>query len=129
MAEPAPGSRVSRSPKCRRNVARACTGARKGTTELRCPSAWAQAGGRGCNNMTIRTLVLQRLQFGLDPLAFRRGAARVLARAAGRPREEAPVTVEDLRKDFRLDAAGAEALLRALIANRLLEGANATAEY
>ena len=47
--------------------------------------------------MTIRTLVLQRLQFGLDPLAFRRGAARVLARVSGRPREEAPVTVEDLQ--------------------------------
>ena len=79
--------------------------------------------------MTIRTLVLQRLQFGLDPLAFRRGAARVLARVAGRPREQAPVTVEDLRKDFRLDAAGAEALLGALIASRLLERANTTAEY
>src|SRR5438046_10586496 len=126
MAEPAPGSRVSRSSQCRRNVARACTGARKGTTELRCPSAWAQAGGRGCDNMTIRTLVLQRLQFGLEPLAFRRGATRVLARVAGRPREEAPVTAEDLRQDFRLDAASAEALLRALVANRLLARADTT---
>ena len=89
----------------------------------------AGAGGGGCDNMTIRTLVLQRLQFGLEPLAFRRGATRVLARVAGRPREEAPVTAEDLRQDFRLDAAGAEALLRALVANRLLERANTTSDY
>ncbi len=79
--------------------------------------------------MTIRTLVLERLQFGLEPLAFRRGATRVLARVGARPREEAPVTVEDLRQDFRLDAAGAEALLRALVARRLLERANATSDY
>src|SRR5438094_2883458 len=87
------------------------------------------AGGGDCDNMTIRTLVLQRLQFGLEPLAFRRGATRVLARVAGRPREEAPVTAEDLRQDFRLDAASAEALLRALVANRLLERANTTSDY
>src|SRR5439155_1451485 len=74
-------------------------------------------------------LVLQRLQFGLEPLAFRRGATRVLARVAGRPREEAPVTAEDLRQDFRLDAAGADALLHALVASRLLERANATSDY
>ena len=79
--------------------------------------------------MTIRTLVLQRLQFGLDPLAFRRGAARVLARVSGRPRAEAPVTLEDLRQDFRLDAAGAEALLRALVARRLLQRSNAASDY
>jgi len=79
--------------------------------------------------MTIRTLVLQRLQFGLEPLAFRRGATRVLARVAGRPREEAPVTAEDLRQDFRLDAVGADALLHALVASRLLERANATSDY
>jgi hypothetical protein len=48
--------------------------------------------------MTIRTLVLQRLHFGLEPLAFRRGATRVLSHIAGRRREEARVTVEDLRK-------------------------------
>ena len=88
----------------------------------------ASAGG-GDFNMTIRTLVLQRLQFGLEPLAFRRGATRVLARLAGRSREQAPVTVEDLRQDFRLDTAGAEALLRALIASRLLERANTTLDY
>jgi hypothetical protein len=81
------------------------------------------------DNMTIRTLVLQRLQFGLEPLAFRRGATRVLARVAGRPRVEAQVTVEGLQEDFRLDAAGAEALLRALVARRLLERANATSDY
>ena len=79
--------------------------------------------------MTIRTLVLQRLQFGLEPLAFRRGATRVLARVAGRPREEAPVTVEHLREDFRLDATGADALLHALVASRLLKRALDASDY
>jgi hypothetical protein len=79
--------------------------------------------------MTIRTLVLQRLQFGLEPLAFRRGAARALARVAGRPRVEAQVTVEGLREDFRLDAAGAETLLHALVAGRLMERANGSSDY
>src|SRR6266853_210360 len=53
--------------------------------------------------MTIRTLVWEQLQFGLEPSAFRRGAARALARIAGR--------------------SGGEALLRALIEQRLLESA------
>jgi hypothetical protein len=79
--------------------------------------------------MTIRTLVLQRLQFGLEPLVFRRGATRVLSYTAGRRPEEARVTVEDLQKAFRLDAAGAEALLSALVASRLLERANTTSDY
>ncbi len=73
--------------------------------------------------MTIRTLVWEQLQFGLEPSAFRRGAARALARIAGRSREEARITVEELREDFRLDAAGAEALLGALVEHRLLESA------
>jgi len=79
--------------------------------------------------MTIRTLVSKQLHFGLEPLAFRRGAARVLARVAGQPREEARVTFEALREDFRLDAAGAKALLRALVARRLLEPWNDTSDY
>ena len=82
--------------------------------------------GEEGDNMTIRTLVWEQLQFGLDPPAFRRGAARALARVAGRSREEARVTVEDLREDFRLDAAGAEALLLGLVERRLLERANDT---
>jgi len=82
-----------------------------------------------CDNMTIRTLVLQRLQFGLEPLAFRRGATRVLSHIAGRRPEEARVTVEDLRKAFRLDGEGAEALLRALVASRLLERATGSSDY
>ena len=79
--------------------------------------------------MTIRTLVLQRLQFGLEPLAFRRGATRVLSHIAGQRPEEARVTVEDLQKAFGLDGAGAEALLRALVASRLLERASTTSNY
>jgi len=79
--------------------------------------------------MTIRTLVWEQLQFGLEPSAFRRGAARALARVAGRSREEARITVEQLREDFRLDAAGAEALLRALIEHRLLESASERWDY
>src|SRR6266487_5867317 len=78
---------------------------------------------QGAQDMTIRTLVWEQLQFGLEPSAFRRGAARALARIAGRSREEARITVEELREDFRLDAPGAEALLRALIEQRLLESA------
>jgi len=79
--------------------------------------------------MTIRKLVWEQLQFGLEPSAFRRGAARALARVAGRSREEARVTIEELREDFRLDAARAEALLRALVERRLLEGAADRPDY
>ena len=79
--------------------------------------------------MTIRTLVWEQLQFGLEPSAFRRGAARALARVAGESREEARITVEQLREDFRLDAPGAEALLRALIEQRLLESAPERSDY
>jgi hypothetical protein len=85
--------------------------------------------GKGRDNMTIRTLVWEQLQFGLEPPAFRRGAARALARVAGRSREEARVTVEELREDFRLDAAGAEALLLGLVERRLLERANDGPHY
>src|SRR5205814_7307091 len=85
--------------------------------------------GEEGDNMTIRTLVWEQLQFGLDPSAFRRGAARALARVAGRSREEARVTIEELREDFRLDAARAEALLRALVERRLLEGAADRPDY
>ena len=97
---------------------------------VREPPKGASVGARrDCDNMTIRTLVWEQLQFGLERSAFRRGAVRTLARIASRPREEARVTIEELRDDFRLDTAGAEALLQALVTSRLLKHANDTSNY
>lgn len=71
--------------------------------------------------MKIRTLISNQLYFGLEPLAFRRGAGRTLTRVARIPPESARVSLQMLGQDFRLEPAKAEALAQALIANRLLQ--------
>jgi len=71
--------------------------------------------------MRIRTLILEQLYFGLDTSVFHRGAQRVLARIAGAPPDHARVKAQNVREDFQLDAAAGEALLRALVSNKLLQ--------
>jgi len=71
--------------------------------------------------MKIRTLVSNQLYFGLDPLVFRRGAGRSLARVAGVPLDTVKISPQMLGKDFRLEPAAADALLQALLARGLLQ--------
>src|SRR5438874_808619 len=71
--------------------------------------------------MKIRTLVSNQLYFGLEPLVFRRGAGRALTRIAGAPLEHARISAQALGKDFRLDAAAADALVNALLSSGLLQ--------
>lgn len=67
----------------------------------------------------IKRLIADQRCFGLDALAFREGAERVLARIAaqGQP----AVDVRSLRSDFLLDADGSWSLLRALLVAGLLQ--------
>ena len=71
--------------------------------------------------MKIRTLISNQLYFGLDPLAFRRGAGRALARVAKLSAEQARVNAQTLGKDFRLDAAGAHTLVDSFLAKGMLQ--------
>jgi hypothetical protein len=71
--------------------------------------------------MKIRTLISNQLCFGLEPLAFRRGANRAIHRVAKLPPEQARASAETLASDFRLDLAGAQTLLDTFVANGLLQ--------
>jgi hypothetical protein len=71
--------------------------------------------------MKVRTLISNQLYFGLEPLVFRRGAGRVLARVGRSPAENARISLQMLAQDFRLQPATAEALLQALLAKKLME--------
>ena len=75
----------------------------------------------GLEDMKIRTLISNQLYFGLEPLAFRQGAGRMLARVAKLPPEQAGVNAQTLGKDFRLDSAAAHTLVDAFVAKALLE--------
>jgi hypothetical protein len=83
----------------------------------------------GDGDMTTKAVVWERLQSGLDPLAFRRGAARTLARVEARPREGARISADELREDFRLDAAAAETLTQALVTGGLLDRTKDGSDY
>jgi hypothetical protein len=71
--------------------------------------------------MKIRTLVSNQLYFGLEPLVFRRGAGRALTRVNGAPIEDVRISAQTLGKDFRLDAAAADAFVSALLSSGLLQ--------
>ncbi len=71
--------------------------------------------------MKPRTLVADRLYFGLDPLRLRAATGRALARVVGLPRERARVTATNLRVDFALDTVQAQGLVSEFVAKGLLE--------
>jgi hypothetical protein len=71
--------------------------------------------------MKIRTLISNQTYFGLEPLAFRRGAELALARVAKLPPEQARLKGEILAKDFRVDSAHAQKLLDTFVAKGLLQ--------
>lgn len=71
--------------------------------------------------MKERTLVTQRLYFGMDALNLRAATSRVLGRVAGLPPERLRVSARSLCHDFAVDTVEGQALLDALIAEGLLE--------
>ena len=71
--------------------------------------------------MRERTLITQRLYFGMSALYLRAAATRVLARIAGLPPESAHVSARNLRQDFALNTVAGDALLEGLVAHGLLE--------
>jgi len=71
--------------------------------------------------MRERTLVTQRLYFGMNALDLRAAATRVLARVVGLPPELVHVSARNLRQDFALDTVEGEALVEGFVAEGLLE--------
>jgi len=71
--------------------------------------------------MKARTLVTQRLYFGMNALDLRTASARVLSRVVGLPPERARVSARSLRQDFGVDTVQGNALVEQLVAEGLLE--------
>jgi hypothetical protein len=71
--------------------------------------------------MKNRTLVSNQRYFGLDPLVFRRGAGRALARVAGVPLASISMTPKTIATDFKLDPAAVDALVEILLDRGLLQ--------
>ena len=71
--------------------------------------------------MKTRTLISDRLYFGLDPLRLRAATSRALARVVGLAPERARVSATNLRHDFALDTMQGKALVEELVAEGLLE--------
>ena len=71
--------------------------------------------------MKHRTLLTNRLYYGLDPLHLRAATGRALARVVGLPPERARVSATSLRHDFALDTLQAEVLVREFVAEGLLD--------
>lgn len=70
--------------------------------------------------MKARTLVTQRLYFGIDALNLRTASARVLSRVVGLPPERARVSARSLRQDFGVDTVQGDALVGQFVAEGLL---------
>jgi hypothetical protein len=74
--------------------------------------------------MKPRTLMSDRLYFGLDPMRLRAATGRALARVVGLAPERARVSATNLRQDFALDTIQGEVLVKKLVAQGLLEPPN-----
>ena len=71
--------------------------------------------------MKTRTLIADRLYFGLDPLRLRAATARTLARVVGLAPERARLSATNLRHDFAVDTVQGTALVDELVAEGLLD--------
>src|SRR5438477_4037180 len=71
--------------------------------------------------MKARTLVTQRLYFGLKAIDLRAATGRVLSRVVGLPPERARASARHLRQDFGVDTVQANTLVEQLVAEGLLE--------
>jgi len=71
--------------------------------------------------MKARTLVTQRLYFGMEALDLRAASARVLSRVVGLSPERARVSARSLRQDFGVDTVQGNALVEQFVAEGLIE--------
>ena len=75
--------------------------------------------------MRTRTLVTDRLYFGIDPMSLRTATARIYTRVVGLPPERARVSARSLRQDFGFsDTRAGQALIEELVAEGLLDPPN-----
>jgi len=70
--------------------------------------------------MKSRTLIADRLYYGLDPLRLRAATSRALSRVVGLAPERARISATNLRHDFAVDTVQGEALMDELVADGLL---------
>jgi DNA-binding IclR family transcriptional regulator len=71
--------------------------------------------------MKERTLVTQRLYFGMSALSLRAATTRVMTRIAGIPPEFARVSARNLRQDFGMNTVAGDVLVEGFVARGLLE--------
>lgn len=71
--------------------------------------------------MKQRTLIADRLYYGLEPTRLRSATARALTRVVGLPPERARVSATHLCHDFALDDAHGAAFVDELVAHGMLE--------
>jgi hypothetical protein len=75
--------------------------------------------------MKARTLVTDRLYFGIDPMSLRTATARVYTRVVGLPPERARVSARSLRQDFGInDTTTGQVLIDEFVAGGLLDPPN-----
>jgi hypothetical protein len=71
--------------------------------------------------MRERTLVTQRLYFGMSALDLRSASERVLARIAGLPHESAHVSGRSLCRDFGMNTIEGDALVEGFVNKGMIE--------
>ena len=75
--------------------------------------------------MRARTLVTDRLYFGIDPLSLRTATARTYTRVVGLPPERARVSARALRQDFGMgDTTMGQKMIEEFVAEGLLDPPN-----
>ena len=79
---------------------------------------WSKGGEQ---SMKVRTLVLDRLYFGLDAMRLRTATGRALARVVGLPPDRARLSATHLRHDFAVDTIRGTGLVRELVDGGLLD--------
>ena len=80
--------------------------------------------------MKSRTLVTQRLYFGVDAFRLREASGKVLSRVVGLAPDRAKVRAEDIRHDFGVDTVEGSSLVDEMVAEGLLAPrAEASGEY
>lgn len=70
--------------------------------------------------MKSRTLVTQRLYFGVDAFKLREASGRVLARVVGLAPDRAKVRDSEIRRDFGLDTVEGQLMVDEMVAEGLL---------
>ncbi len=80
--------------------------------------------------MRYRTLVTQRLYFGVDAFKLRQASGRVLARLSGLSADRAKVSATEIRRDFGVDTVEGQSMVEEMVAEGLLRPREASsAEY